>query len=73
MWHVVNENFKCHLVTLKDHFVGSLNPNKCLCMCGIRLEVFEICLDVEPWGCKFVVCTWHDVNLLHEIATIARY
>jgi hypothetical protein len=42
-------------------------------MCGTKLEVFEICLGVEPWGCKFVVCTWHDVDLLHEIATISMY
>jgi len=22
-------------------------------------------------GWEFVVCTWHDVNLLHEIVTMA--
>jgi len=40
--------------------------NKCLCLCGTRLEVFEICLGVEHWGCKFVwVWSLGDVNLLY--------
>ncbi len=34
-------------------------------------SLFELWVYVGLGGWEFVVCTWHDVNLLHEIVTMA--
>ncbi len=52
-------------------------PNKCLCMCivwglGQRFLKFAwVCVGLGGW--EFVLCTWYDVNLLHETATMATW
>jgi hypothetical protein len=41
---------------------------------GTRSKVFKVCLSVVGLGgWEFVLCTWYDVNLLHEIATMATW
>jgi hypothetical protein len=52
-------------------------PNQCLCMWivwGLGQRFFKfawVCVHLGGW--EFVLCIWHDVNLLHETTTMANW